>query len=134
MEVSLLLVADYANTTGDEKLNVMGVFTNIFATNFPAVHPQMYLVAQLKAGRAEYGRKFDLGIKLINEDGKEILSLSPKVEVPTPQGVRRVTLNFVLSMVNIPFEKPGIYEFSLLVDNDVKQTLPIEASLAQPAK
>ena len=34
--MKMLLAADYANVTGDGKLNVMGVFREINALNFPA--------------------------------------------------------------------------------------------------
>jgi len=53
MDLTYLLAADYANITRDGKLNVMGIFSIINAPGFPAVHPQMYLVAQLTAGPFE---------------------------------------------------------------------------------
>ena len=59
MEIPFLLVADYANITVEQKLNVMGIFGNIGASQFSFMHPEMYLVAQLKARPAEYERKLN---------------------------------------------------------------------------
>lgn len=130
MNATLLLLADYANTTADNKLNVMGIFTQIRAVNFPTVHPQMYLVAQLSANPAEYGRKFKFGIRLLDADAtKELVSLDGHGEVPTLDNGQPAVLNFVISLPNLIFEKPGNYQVSLLVDNDEKATYSLDAVL-----
>lgn len=46
MEVSLALLADYANVTREGKLNLLGLFDRIDARAVPWVHPQMQLVLQ----------------------------------------------------------------------------------------
>ena len=56
MKLLLLMAADYANITGDGKLNVIGIFNDINAFNFPARHPSMHLVARLGAEPEEYGQ------------------------------------------------------------------------------
>ena len=127
MDVSILLVADYANVTQDGKLNIMGIFHNINALSFPATHPEMYLITQLKAGPAEYEREFTLEIKLIDDDASHIL-LQQSFSLVVPQGRagQTIYMNHLLRMINVQFPKPGAYEFSALVDRDVKGTLPIE--------
>ena len=130
MNVPLLLLADYANTTEDKKLNVMGIFTYIYSTNFPTVHPQMYVVAQLSASPAEYGRKFKVRIKLLDADAtKEVVSIDGDGEVPTADNGQPAVMNFVISLVNLIFEKPGNYQFSLLIDNDEKAICPLDVIL-----
>lgn len=135
MNATLLLLADYANTTADNKLNVMGIFTQIKAAKFPTVHPQMYLVAQLSASPAEYGRKFKFGVKLLDWDAtKELISLDGQGEVPTLDNGQPAVLNFVISLVNLVFEKSGSYQVSLLVDNDEKATYSLDAVLISPTE
>ncbi|MEO8610008.1 MAG: hypothetical protein ABI690_19095 [Chloroflexota bacterium] len=130
MDVPILLTADYANVANDGKLNVMGIFTNIKAFSFPALHPQMYLIAQLSGGRAEYNRKFKLEIKLLNEDATlEVVNRIAEAQLPQGENGQLVNLNIILSLSNIVFPTPGTYEFSILVDNDVKGTLPLEIIL-----
>jgi hypothetical protein len=127
MELAFLLVADYANTTGDGKLNVMGIFQSIFAAQFPVAHPEMYFIAQFTAGPAEYGRRRKLEIKLLDEDAaQEIVSFSTEVEIPRGAGGQRVNIPAVLRLVNTVFPKPGTYEFSVVLDEDLKGSLAIQ--------
>lgn len=127
MECSLMLLADYANTTADNKLNVMGIFTTINSVRFPTIHPQMYLIAQLVATPHEYGRRFHCEIKLINEDASvQIVPVTFDGQVPTEESGRRIKLNVVLALANIMFNSPGIHEFSLLINDDLKGTVPVE--------
>jgi hypothetical protein len=129
VELTFLHVAEYANTTADQKLNVMGIFNNINAANFPATHPEMFLVAQLTAQASEYGRQFQLGIKLLNEDAtQEVINFSGPVIVPRGDNGLRVNMNFMIRFVNTVFNSPGTYEFSVLVDGDVKGSLPLQLS------
>jgi hypothetical protein len=133
MDLTYLLVADYANITGDGKLNVMGIFSIINAHGFPAVHPQMYLVAQLTAGPFEYGRKCDIVVKLLDQDGSELVDFKTPVEVPVGEKGQRVHLNHMVQLVNLSFPRPGTYEFGILVDNEPKGTLPIQVNQVQPS-
>jgi hypothetical protein len=127
MELAFLLVADYANTTGDGKLNVMGIFQNIFAVQFPVAHPEMYVIAQFTAGPAEYGKRRKLEIKLLDEDAaQEIVSFSTDVDVPRGTGGLRVNVPVILRLVNTVFPKPGTYEFSVLLDDDLKGSLAVQ--------
>ncbi len=125
-----MLVSDYANTTGDGKLNVMGIFGSITAISFPTTHPEMYVIAQLAASPAEYTRAFKFELKLMDEDGLQIGNIITDAVVPVPETGRYIRLNHVLRLVNITFPKPGEYEFVVLVDNDVKGTLSIEVNQA----
>ena len=133
MDLSYLLVADYANVTQDGKLNVMGIFATISAVNFPAVHPEMYLVAQLTAVPFEYGRKCEIAVKLIDEDASsELVDFRAPVIVPSGERGQKVHLNHILRLVNIRFPRPGTYEFCILVDNDAKGQLAIEVNQLPP--
>lgn len=57
MNVSLALVADYANISREGKLNILGIFDRIAAQSVPAVHSQMQLIMRLEADRAESERE-----------------------------------------------------------------------------
>jgi len=136
MELSFLLIADYANVTENGKLNIMGTFGNIFTQGFPVVHSEMYVVAQLAAPAGEFGRHFRLEIKLVDEDGQEIACFGIDQVVPSPPpGLgRRVEMNQILRMNNIVFSKPGVYEFRVLVDNDTKGGRAFEVAQSQPPR
>src|SRR4051812_49045025 len=108
MEITFLHVAEYANTTLDQKLNVMGIFNNISAPSFPAMHPEMYLVAQLMARAPEYGRQFRLDAKLLDEDAtQELINFSTTMIVPEGKKGLPVYLNLTLRFLNTVFPAPG---------------------------
>lgn len=133
MELPILLVADYANLSELGKLNVMGIFTTVYARQVPARHPEMYLIGKFTAGPAEYNTTRRLTIKLLNQDAtKELLNWSQVITVPTGTAGRRADMNFILQLRDIVFPDTGAYQFSVLVDNDEKGTLPLEVVLGLP--
>ena len=125
MKLALLLIADYANLTRDGKLNVMGIFREINAVQFPARHSSMHLVAKLLPELGEYGDKRDLAVKLLDPDGKELMNISGEIEVPQPQQGYPPEVNVILELKDVVFPQPGPYSFVILVDKDHKGSLPI---------
>ena len=133
MQLLVLLAADYANVEQHGKLNVMGIFGEIQSSNFPARHPEMYLIAKLTASPAEYGTKRKLTVRLLNEDAtQEVVNFSNDIDIPQNPGQLRVEINQILRLRDLVFPQPGIYQFSLLIDNDEQGALPIV--VAKPQK
>ena len=126
MELSFLVIADYATATPDGKLTLVGIFSEIRAPAFPARHSGLHLVAQLLASPHEYGRQFSLEFRLVDEDGHIVMSLPVSAEVPRGDKGQRVHLNNIVRLENIVFPKAGRYEFAILVDHDLKGTLPFD--------
>ncbi len=121
MEVVTLLTADYANITQDGRVNVMGIFTHIKASSFPAKHPEMVLVLKLEASPAEYGTQRKLSVKLLNQDAQEtVVDWSRDLTVPSSQTGERVEINQFLRLRNLVFLDEGPYTFYVKVDNDEK--------------
>lgn len=134
MKLLHLLAADYANLTGDGKLNVMGIFREINAYNFPARHPSMHLVIKLAAELGEYGETRSLTVKLLDPDGAEILSLTVPAVVAKIEGGKIPEVNVILQLNDVIFPKPGPYQFILLIDKDFKGDLPIYVNKLEPPK
>lgn len=127
MEAKTILVADYANLAEGGKANVMGIFRNIYSSNFPTRHPEMFLVVVLQASIAERGQDRTVTIKLLNADASQILvDYSRPVKVPDALPGHKPEINILLRLRDLVFEKPGSYQFSILVDNDEKGTCAIE--------
>lgn len=76
--------------TAEGKLNIMGVFQVINAPQFPYVHPQMHLVLTLEAHRSEVGKKKQIEIRLMSEDGLPLFSVGGETEVPKAPGDPRI--------------------------------------------
>ena len=113
MKLLLLLATDYANVTSDGKLNVMGIFRDINAVNFPARHSSMHLVVKLGAELGEYGDTRTLTVKLLDPDGVEIMSLTGPVAIPKSESGKIPEVNAILELKDIIFPKPGPYQFLL---------------------
>jgi hypothetical protein len=125
MKPLLFLVADYANVTGDGKLNVMGIFQVINAYNFPARHSSMHLVAKLAPELSEYGQKRTFTVILMDTDGNHVLQISGEFDVPRGDGGKKPEVNIILDLKDVILPKPGRYQFVLLIDKDQKDELTL---------
>ncbi len=137
MKQLLFLAADYANITREGKLNVMGIFNDIYSYNFPARHSSMHLVAKLGAELGEYGQNRDFAVKLFDEDGNQIFDISGQIQIPKGEHDRKPEVNLILELKDIVFPQPGIYQFALLVGEDRKGELSIyvnKVDAPQPAE
>jgi hypothetical protein len=132
MEVTLALLADYANVTKDGKLNVMGVFAHINARALPYVHPQMVLVWEAEAGPAEWGTRKDVEVKLLDEAANQMLSVRGNPEVPRGQPGRPVRINSVMAFNNVKFDVEGDYVFSILIGGEVKKNVSFRVTHTPP--
>jgi len=134
MKPILFLMADYANVTRDGKLNVMGIFNDINAFNFPARHASMHLVAKLGPELSEYGQKRTFTVILMDADANHILEVSGELEVPTAQGGRKPEVNIIIDLKDIILPKPGRYAFALLIDKDQKDELTLYVNQLESPK
>ena len=126
MKLLVLLAADYASLEANGKLNVMGIFRHIYARAFPARHATMYLVAKLGADLGETSEERQLVIKLLDNDGSEVVQFEQPFSFPKPAGGQRPEANFIVRINDLVFEKPGVYEFVLLVDGHHQGDLAID--------
>src|SRR5688572_24298351 len=124
MHVKLAVLADYANVTGDGKLNILGIFDRMNVVNLPAVHPQMNLVLRLEAHPAEHDRAHPVEIRLHDPDGETIFQVSGEI-VPQGSPGQTVSTNQILTLNNLQLTKTGDYTFIVLVNNDLKAEVPL---------
>ena len=134
MKPILFLVADYANVTGDGKLNVMGIFNDINAVNFPARHSSMHLIAKLGPELSEYGQKRSFTVILMDPDGNHIMELSGEFDVPQGQGGRKPEVNIILDLKDVILPKSGRYQLVLLIDKDQKDELTLYVNQIEAPK
>lgn len=124
MEVTFAVLADCANITADNKVNIMGVFGEINPASLPFSLPTLFLVMQFSASPIEIGTKKHIKVALLDSDGKRILELDADTEVPQP--TRPGSKSNVVSIVGlngIPFSKADHYQFAILVNGDEIATI-----------
>lgn len=132
MEVLVVMAADYANLERSGKLNVMGIFNDINVAAFPVRYPLMHLILKLGAELGEFSQSRTVTVKLLDEDGSELLSIPQRIEVPKSSGGRRPEMNFIMELRDVVFQQPGRYDFVILIDNDHKKDLPIYVNQIKP--
>ena len=136
MDVSLAVLADAANVSREGKLNILGAFDTIHATKFPTTHPSMQLVIRFVAYPSERLTPRKVTIKLLDADANELLTLSGDAVVPDKTGPDDINMVSIIGFSNVEFQQAGRYEFSILLNNDVKRTVPlkvVQREQSQPA-
>jgi len=133
MKVSLAVLADYANITREGKLNILGIFDVIHVQTFPVTHPQMQLVMRFEADIAEAGKDKKLEIQLMDEDGKRLFVLGGEFTLGQAQPGEVMGSNHILTINMMKFENPGMYEFKILINGDLKAEVPLKVVKYQPS-
>jgi hypothetical protein len=131
MEKLLIVIADYANVTGNNKLNIMGLFNEINPSVYPYYHPSMFLILKMRAELGEYNTSKTIMIKMFEPDGKELLAIQQDFQIPQIQNGKRPEVVGVVQLNNIEFAKPGNYEFVVIVNGDPKGDVTVIANPPQ---
>jgi hypothetical protein len=126
LRIALSAIADAANISKEGKLNITGIFNNISATSFPAVHSSMVLVFVIEGERSEAQSEHTLKVDLIDEDGNHIIpSIEGNIkfsEIP-PSG--NIHVPQILHLVNVQFNNSGRHEFKIIINGEVRASVPI---------
>ncbi len=121
MELQLALVCDDARTTPEGKLDVHGIFNDLYAPGFPAKQQHMVLVLTLEWDREDVGRML-FKVELTDPTGRPTLTVEGQSEVdirPADRPPARTRL--ILPLEEVIFPQPGRYQFNIKVKG---RTLP----------
>ena len=124
VKVPLAVLAEYANTTADFKLNIMGIFDTIFGKELPVIVPSMRLVIQLQANPEEWGRAFTFTIKMIDGDGNELLPYPLQRQFLPKDIPLRTHIPQIVELQGVSFERFGPHEFIVLLNDEEKARIP----------
>lgn len=115
MHLQLALICDHAAATPEGKLDIHGVFNDLFAPGFPAKQARMVLVLALEWDRTDEGRhKFK--VELLDPMGKPSLTVEGDTEVDRrPVGRPPARTRVILPLEDVVFPVPGRYTFDLRV-------------------
>lgn len=134
IQVSLALLADCANVSREGKLNILGIFDRLHSQSVPAVHPQMHLVLSFEADRSDAEKSHPLAIDLIDGDGARLFSLGGELRFGTPPPGEQVRVNQVVQLNGLQFPRYGTYDFKVVVNNEVRRSVPLSVIDARPAQ
>jgi len=124
MKIELFTVCDFAADYAG-KLSVVGIFDTISANQAPVVHPHWCVAVKFRFERIEEGQK-KLRISLSDFDGKPVLSpIEMPVVATIPAGTSSSTLNIVVNVGGIKFDRFGEYSIDLAIDGRHEASTPL---------
>lgn len=126
MEIDLAMLADAATVDGSGKLNILGVFDRIMATDFPVRHGRVALVLRFSGTLQDLGRHA-VEIRLRAPGGADVLRLDGEMEV-SPGATfpaHAMKIPHVLNIDGIVFTSPGEYAFDVLIDGRAEVSVPL---------
>jgi hypothetical protein len=137
MEVQIAVLCDAATDYGG-KLNLLGTFDTIVASQLPAIHPQCSIALRIVFSRIEEGHH-KLRINFVDEDGRSIM---PGIDLPAeanfPGDASILSRNFIINIQHLKFEKTGHYAIDIAIDGRHETSIPLHVRLApaptQPRK
>jgi Family of unknown function (DUF6941) len=126
MKIVLAVLADAANVSQEGKLNILGNFANINASDFPARHPQMQLVLRMEASAAEVGGEKKMEVILMDADGKSIGRVTADFTVPeaTHPG-ESVRIQTIFALRDTVFPAAGRYGIYVLINGNQEAVVPL---------
>lgn len=126
MHITMAVVADAANRTDNGKLNLLGVFQTLYAVTAPCQHPHLAIVLNFEATAMDRGTRQKIGIRLVNADGKPVLSMPDSfLDVPPDPAVVTPQLNLIVNIAGVMFETFGSYQFDITVNDEIQSRIPI---------
>lgn len=123
MDVSIAVVAEGANVSKEGNLNIFGIFNEVSSQAFPATHPVLVLVTQVRARRSEQGQQVKMTVRLMDEDSV-LAELEGDFTFPTGPGSSHV--NNIFKIVGIQFPRAGSYAFHILLNGREEASVPIQ--------
>lgn len=132
MKLKFAMLADSAVALPDGKLSIQGGdLDSVFATNFPALHPQLALVVTLVAEPSDRGKELSLSIEgRTPHDEPWFPAISAPIPWREPDTLGRpAKYTFVVSIPMLVLLSAGTYTIRLVVDNDELIALPLYAEL-----
>ena len=124
-----MAVCDGANESYG-KLNLLGAFNRIFATNTPAIHPACTVVSRIQFEASEAGLH-EVTIRFVDADGKELFP-AVKRQVNAPVDPRSIssTVNMILNVQQLPLPSFGEYSVDLEIDGKHEASHSLLVSMA----
>jgi hypothetical protein len=123
MELEIFTLCDAA-ADYQGRLSILGVFDTIFAVNLPSTHPHCSVALRLRLKKTEEG-KHTLKLHIVDNDGQMITpEISGEFTVQLQENERQGTINLVLNLQGLTFNRYGEYAINLAIDSHELGSLP----------
>ena len=117
--VKLALLCDYAFRTQDNKLSIIGVFSQISLADLPAASPPFFVVMSLSLDKGSHQVQFGL----VDPMGQQVVPDAPAFDVEVESAGADTDL--LLQFNGLPLQRAGIYQVQLFVAGRLIHALPL---------
>lgn len=115
MDLQFAFFCDEAREDPSGKLDVTGLFHDLFAPGFPALQERMVLVLVIDWDRKDQGR-FNLKAELVAPDGAVVLTVDGHSDVdPKPKDRPPARTRLIMPLEKVGFPTPGKYHLRVTV-------------------
>ncbi len=132
MELNLCLLCQDARPDPMGRLDIHGVFNELYAPGFPATQDRMVLVVTVGWNHDDHGR-FQFRVDLNAPSGQPCLTVNGETDVdarPTNRPPPRTQL--IMPLEGVIFPEPGRYELSIQVKGQRLPGPPLFVLEAEP--
>lgn len=131
MELILAVACDEARVRPDGKLDIQGVFNELYAPGFPAKQDRMTVVFIVEWGRDESGR-IPLRADLVDETGQKSFTIQGHTDVERRPAERApAQTRLVMPLDDVVFPRAGSYHFELRFGDQVTRALSLFVGLRE---
>lgn len=122
--LNVTLLCDDVRQEIGGKISLMGIFENIYASSFPAVHPRLAVINEWSEGIGE----FESTLRILSPDRKVILreSVSRFKLIDARYRHRDISIH-----LNIEFRDPGTYWIENYLDGILVNSVPLQIILVK---
>jgi hypothetical protein len=125
MKVEIFTLCDFASADSGGKLNVIGVFDEIWARAVPAAHPLCALAIRIRFDKIEDGLK-KLKISFGDADGNLVMpTMEMQMQVHIPPPLQQGNAQVVFLIPQMKFANFGEYSIDLAIDGRQEASTPL---------
>lgn len=123
-QLNFTLLCDDIRQELGGKISLMGIFENIYATSFPAIHPRLAIMNEWADGLGE----FEATLRILSPDRKTVLreSITRLKLVDARFKHRDISIH-----LNIEFREPGTYWIENYLDGILVNSIPLNVMLVK---
>jgi len=125
VKVLYSVIAEDAQLRHDGRMDVHGIFHELYARGFPARQDKLTLVTTIEWDEAERG-SIDFSVNLLDPQRSPVLTINAQTQVEDQYAVHRpARTQMAIPIDGLIFPVPGTYEFQLTVGEHVEPLTPI---------
>lgn len=123
-QLNFTLLCDDIRQELGGKISLMGIFENIYATSFPAIHPRLAIMNEWADGLGE----FEATLRILTPDRKTVLreSVTRLKLIDARFKHRDISIH-----LNLEFREPGTYWIENYLDGILVNSIPLNVMLVK---